>query len=197
MPDQTESLGGRLPLLDPKSLTGAQQEAYDHLRKTSTPWAASVPFQSQTHHGRYIGPFNPVLYSHEISLSFFAWQEAEGKHTTLNQRVRQVVILTVGAVWECDYERYAHAAVARKAGIPEAAVAALVRGEPADGLDDQERLAQRFTRQLTAERRIDDRLYREAEAAFGARGIVDIVYLAGCYDAISSLLNAFEVPAPD
>lgn len=42
---------------------------------------------------------------------------AEDKHTSLDARVRQVVILAVGAVWKADYQLYAHAAVARKAGL--------------------------------------------------------------------------------
>ena len=119
MPDQTKTLGGRLPLLDPETLSGAQKEAYDHIGKTYVPWAASVPFQTQTDDGRYIGSFNPVLYSPEIGLRFFAWQEAEGKYTTLNEKIREVVILTVGSVWKSHYELYAHSAAARKAGISE------------------------------------------------------------------------------
>ena len=110
--------------------------------------------------------------------------------------MRQVVILTVGAVWGCDYERYAHTAVSRKAGIAEATIAALAKGDLAEGLSAKERLAQRFTYEITANHRIDDALYEEAQSAFGPQGLVDLLYLAGCYDTISSLLNTFKVPAP-
>ena len=160
------------------------------------PWAESAGFQSKTDDGRLIGPFNSVLYSPGISPAFLALQAAEQKHTTLDERIRQVVILTVGAVWGCDYERYAHVAVARKAGIPDAAIAALAKGDPADGLSAEERLAQRFTYEITANHRIEDALYDEAQATFGPQGLVDLLYLAGCYDTISSLLNTFRVPAP-
>ena len=197
MPPRSHGLGGRIPLMDPEGLTPPQKATYDVIERTLVPWAEAAGFKASTADGRLIGPFNSILLSPEITASFLALQEAEKKHTTLTERVRQVVILTVGAVWACDYERYAHSAVAREAGIPQAAIEALARGEPAEDLDERERLAQSFTMRLTAERRIDDELYRAAEAAFGARGIVDIGYLAGCYDAISSLLNAFDVPAPE
>ncbi len=75
-------------------------------------------------------------------------------------------------------------------------IGALTHGEAAEGLTQDECVAQRFTRQLTEAHEIDDQLYAEAAAAFGARGIVDLIVLAGCYDTVSSLLNAFRVPVP-
>ena len=191
-----EALGGRLKLLSPSELNPDQKRTYDVIDTDMAPWAESAGFRSKTDDGRLIGPFNSVLYSPGISPAFLALQAAEQKHTTLDERVRQVVILTVGAVWGCDYERYAHAAVARKAGMPDAAIAALARGDPADGLGARERLAQRFTYEITANHRVDDALYDEAQAMFGPQGLVDMLYLAGCYDTISSLLNAFKVPTP-
>ena len=193
----SHGLGGRVALLDPQSLTGAERRTYDTIDKTMVPWADEAGFRSKTLDGKLIGPFNSILFSPGITDSFLALQQAEQKHTTLSDRVRQVVILTVGAVWQCDYERYAHSAVARKTGISDATIAALVHAEPAPDLDQKERCAQRFTRQLTAEHQIDDELYAETEAAFGAKGIVDLIYLAGCYHTISALLNTFEVPAPE
>ena len=87
--------------------------------------------------------------------------------------------------------------MAEKAGIPDATIKALINDEPAPDLDNKEQCAQRFTRQLTAEHQIDDDLYAATEMAFGAQGIVDIIYLAGCYHTISALLNTFKVPVPE
>ena len=191
-----EALGGRIKLLSPSELSPDQKRTYDTIITEMIPWAESAGFQSKTEDGRLIGPFNSVLHSPGITAAFLALQAAEQKHTTLDERVRQVVILTVGAVWGCDYERYAHAAVARKAGIADADIAALAKGDPADGLSAKERLAQRFTYEITANHRIDDALYDEAQSTFGPQGLVDLLYLAGCYDTVSSLLNTFKVPAP-
>ena len=196
MDDPSQGMGGRLKLLEPSELTPEQKQTYDIIDTNMVPWAEASGFISKTGDGRLIGPFNSVLYSPGISPAFLALQAAEQKHTTLDERVRQVVILTVGAVWGCDYERYAHAAVARKAGMSETAIAALAKGEPAAELSAKERLAQRFTYEITANRKIDDALYSEADVEFGTQGLVDMLYLAGCYDTISSLLNAFKVPAP-
>lgn len=85
MSAQTETLGGRLPLLDPSTLSPAQKETYEHLNKTWIPWANGVPFQSKLEDGRLIGPFNPILFSPAISSSFLALQETEQKNTSLSQ----------------------------------------------------------------------------------------------------------------
>ena len=189
-------LGGRLPLFQPDALSPAQKKTYDTINTKMVPWAEKSGFKAKNDDGTLIGPFNGILLSPEITDAFLALQAAEQAHTTLTDRVRQVVILTVGAVWQCDYERYAHAAVAQKAGLSGDVVSALAQGRPATELAPEEQLAQRFARQITAERQVDDALYAEAEAAFGAQGILDLLYLAGCYDTISSLLNTFRVPAP-
>jgi 4-carboxymuconolactone decarboxylase len=97
VPAQTETLGGRLPLLDPSTLSIAQKETYERLNRTWIRWASGVPFQSKLDDGRLIGPFNPILFSPAISSSFLDLQETEQKNTSLSQRVRQVVILAVGA----------------------------------------------------------------------------------------------------
>lgn len=191
-----EALGGRLPLLHPAEMDEGQRTLYDHIAATAVPWAEAAGFRIETAEGRLIGPFNAVLFSPDIGRSFLDLQDEEGKRTALSERVRQVVILTVGSVWQAPYELYAHSAVARRAGLSEEAVRALAGGEPADDLSHEERVAQRFTRQLASERRVDDETYRAAESAFGRKGLVDMVVLSGCYHVVCSMLNAFGIPAP-
>ena len=197
MPEARQNLGGRLPLFDPTKLTNAQKGVYDEIRKNMVPWAEAAGFKAQLSDGRLVGPFNAILASPEIASSFLALQASEQEHTSLHERVRQVVILTVGAVWKSDYERYAHAAVARKAGLSDEVIRALAEGQQTDDLTEDERIAQRFTKQLTADRQVDDSLYAEAESTLGTKGIVDLIVLAGCYGIVSSLLNAFRVPVPE
>jgi 4-carboxymuconolactone decarboxylase len=193
---QIDNLGGRLPLLDPAKLSQTQREVYDLANSTMVPWAEAAHFQSKTSDGKMIGPFNPVLYAPEMASCFADLQAAEAKYTPLSERVRQVVILSVGAVWKADYELYAHSAVALKAGLSEAAIRSLATGGVPEDLSDEERVAQRFVRQLTAEHHVEEALYRAAEAAFTREGLVSMTFLAGCYQVVCSLLNVFEIPAP-
>ena len=189
-------LGGRLPLLDPAALTDSQKAVYDRLRATMIRWADQSGFQGMTDEGRLIGPFNPVMLSPGIAPAFLDLQDAEQASTSLSERVRQVVILAVGAVWRAEYELYAHAAVARKAGLQDDVIRSLAAGTLPEELSEQEKVAGRFARQLAAERRVDAELYRTAETAFGTQGLVDITFLAGIYQLVCGLLAAFEIPAP-
>jgi hypothetical protein len=43
---------------------------------------------------------------------------------------------------------------------------------------------------------VNDALFEEARQTFKERGVLDLIILAGCYDLVSSLLNAFEIPKP-
>src|SRR5260370_20113072 len=122
--------------------------------------------------------------------------DAEPKNTKLDKRTRQIVILTVGAVWNSPYELYAHSAEARKVGLPEEAIQALASGESPEGLTSNELMAHRFARHLTAEHRVGDDLYRKAKQAFGEEGLVYMSYLIGIYLVTCALLNGFEIPAP-
>src|SRR5260370_24209057 len=117
--------------------------------------------------------------------------DAEPKNTKMEQRMGQIVRLSVGDVWNSPYELYAHSAEARKVGLPDGAIQALASGESPEGLTSNELVAHRFARQLTAERRVDDDLYRKAKQVFGEEGLVDMIYLIGIYHVTCSLLNAF------
>lgn len=196
MAEREAGLGGRLPLLDPQQLTGDQQKLYEQMNQTLISWADASGFQGKTEDGKLIGPFNPFLYSTGITPGFLQWMQADSQHTSLNKRVHEVVILSVGAVWKSPYELYAHSAVARKVGVPEGAIDALIAGHCPAELTPEEQVACRFARQLASERRVDPDLYREAESAFGRVGLVDMTYLIGMYLLTCALLNVFEIPAP-
>ena len=190
------NLGGRLPLVEADTLDAAQRELFDHLRARVVPWADVAGFRSTTADGRFIGPFNAALRSPAVAGAFLELQASEQRHTSLSDRVRQVVILAVGAAWAADYEIYAHSAVARHSGIPDDAVRRLVAGTLPDTLSDEEKVAYRFAQKLSTTHRIDDSTFNQARKAFGDSGIVDIIILAGTYYTVCGLLNAFEVPTP-
>ena len=121
------------------SLNEAQLALFDRLTQSVAPWAERAGFASRSGDGRFIGPFNPSLLSPDIAARFLEFQFAEEKNSTLSERVRQVVILAVGAVWRSAYELYAHSAAARTAGLSEKAVGTLAKGGVPDELSPAER----------------------------------------------------------
>jgi 4-carboxymuconolactone decarboxylase len=160
------------------------------------PWADAAGFATTAPDGRLIGPSNPALLSPAVTTSMLDLSVAERTHTSLTDRVREIVILAVGAVWQADYEVYAHVALARTAGLSEQAARMIAAGEEPDELSEREATAQRLTSQLSTIHRVDDTLYRQAEDAFGAQGLVDIAFLIGIYQSVCAVLTLFSIPAP-
>ena len=148
------ALGGRLPLCAREALDPAQKELFDWLMIKASPWAEDTGFQVSTQAGQLIGPFNPALLTPGISSAFFDLALAEQKHTSLTKRSREVVILTVGAVWQAPYELYAHCAVGRDAGLSDDAVHTLADGGLPKDLSDDETVAHRVARALASEPKV-------------------------------------------
>jgi 4-carboxymuconolactone decarboxylase len=197
MPKSNQYLGGRLPLLDPKALSPDQRELYLRLDRTMISWATATGFLGKTEDGRLIGPFNPILYSPGISTAFMDLHDAEGAHTLLDEQTRQVVILAVGSVWGTDYERYAHVAAARKAGLSNDVIAALSAGREPANLSQPARIAVNFARELSTEHAVADDTYHAAVGTFGEKGVVDLTFLIGIYHIVCGLLNVVKAPVPE
>lgn len=196
MTNRTPALGGRLPLVDGATMTGAQRALSESLKASWEPWASKLGVKVTTSDGQLIGPFNSFLLHPPLAAKLAEFLAAETAHTTLPERVRQVIIVVVGAVWVSAYELYAHCAAAGAAGLSARAVDVLANGGIPDELSASEEIAARFARGLSTARRIDDALYAAAVQAFGATGVFDIGVLIGQHHAICSLFALFDVPAP-
>ena len=157
--------------------------------------AENAGFRSQTPAGELLGPFNALLYSPELANAMLVYQQTEARLTSVSRKLREVVILTVGAVWKSPYELYAHDAVARSLGISAGDVALMCAGKPPINLGEEGALAQRFIMALIKEHDVSDELYSEALAQFGHKPLIDMMHLAGLYTTVCALLNAFRVPA--
>ena len=195
-PSGDDKLGGRLELLRPDELPDERRSFYDELQATKIAWARKSGFQGDLPDGRLIGPFNVFLYAPEMARAFNGWVDAESRHSSLSARVRQVIILTVGGIWQSAYEVYAHSAVGREAGLEESTMRSIVARRDPDELEADERVAYRFTRALVRDKGVSDELYDETVGVMGVQGVADTVQLIGLYLATSALLNAFDVPAP-
>jgi 4-carboxymuconolactone decarboxylase len=196
MTTSNQDLGGRLPLHDPATLTSAQRELYNQLKATWVAYADQLGVEAMTEDGRLTGPFNAFLLHPEVTAKLWEFQTAESAQTTLPPRVREVVIIVVGAVWRAGYELYAQVQVGRKAGLSDDVITALSNGGIPEALSPQEKIAARLALELSTRHRVGDELYREAEQAFGRTGLFDIVAVMGVYQTVCSALALFEVPAP-
>jgi 4-carboxymuconolactone decarboxylase len=187
---------GRLPGLVPAGMDPAQRALYDDIVAHEVPWAETGGARAIAADGSLLGPFNPLLFSPAIGAAMLGLFRADGGNTSLPPRVHEIVILTVGAAWHAAYELYAHGAIGKARGLPDAMIEAIASGKRPEFDDQSEASAYDFTWQLTHNHAIDNATYLRAAREFGQAGIQDMVVLTGLYLTVCAIVNTFEIPVP-
>ncbi|BBA95604.1 hypothetical protein RVR_523 [Actinacidiphila reveromycinica] len=145
---------------------------------------------------RLLGPFGLALLSPGIGSRSLAVGAAFRAASVLTARGREIAILTVAAVTGCSYERYAHAAVGRSAGLTEEEVAALLDGR-FPGRDAVERAVHGIAlAYLAASSGEGPALPEEAVAVLDDRALYELVMLLGHYRSLALAMDVFGVGAP-
>src|ERR1700750_2613752 len=116
--------------------------------------------------------------------------------TSIERRLSEIAIITIGARWQTEFEWWAHAPMAREHGVADAVVDAIGRGEDPPFQADDERTVYALARELSQTGRAGRDAYAAAQRRLGDAGLVELVSLCGYYTLVSFLLNAFEVPLP-
>lgn len=173
----------RLPELRYEAMTTDQQRVHDEI--------VAGP------RGQVIGPLQAWLHSPglaERAQKLGAYVRFE---SALPAQLAELAILVTAHHWRAEFEWYAHARLARAAGIPETVIEALRRGAAPPLVDPASRAVYALARELHRTRTVSEATYAAAEAALGRAALVDLVGLLGYYTLVSMTLNAFAVPTPD
>src|ERR1700729_2603955 len=117
-------------------------------------------------------------------------------NTSLDKRINEMAILMTAQAWGAQYEWYAHAPLALKAGLDPKVLAAIGAGRKPDNMKDDEAIVWEFTTQLRRDHSVDDAIYARALEKFGEQGIIDLVAVNGYYDTVSMTLNVAHVSPP-
>lgn len=143
--------------------------------------------------GGMVGPFNAFVHVPKIGKRLSSLGGLLRFRTTIERRLIEVAICTVGAHWRSEFEFWAHAPMALEHGVTPSVVDALREGRPPEFDRDDERVVHAVTSQLFNDRRVDDATFSEGETLLGETGMVELATLIGYYCLISMLLNLFDV----
>jgi 4-carboxymuconolactone decarboxylase len=179
----------RLPYLRRDDLTPGGQNVWDSL-----PDSRGMNLHNEQ--GGLVGPFNAFVHAPAVGQHLTQLGATLRYGTSIERRLLEVAIITVGARWKAEFEWWAHAAMARRHGVADAVIDAIARGEDPPFEADDERAIYTAARQLTETGRLSDDVYGSVHELIGDTGAVELVCLCGYYTLISFLLNAFEVPLP-
>ena len=116
--------------------------------------------------------------------------------TTVDLATKEVVVLRVSALNRCDYCVPTHEVAARRAGLPDEAVAALAGPGPAEaGLTEAQRALARFCDQVVSRcGAVDDAALAEMRAHFEEHEIVELTVLAGLITMLNYVAGLGRLP---
>jgi 4-carboxymuconolactone decarboxylase len=175
----------RLALLKDEQLNDAQQSLLASLR--SGPRGQSLNVR---------GPFAAWMHAPEFGQLAQALGAHARYHSTLPPRLSEFAILCTAAIWRAQYEWFAHAPMALKAGIPADVIEDLRSGrKPAGAAEDQQAIYN-FVQELYETWRVSDETYKRLHGFLGDKAMVEFVGILGYYVLISMTLNVFHMLPP-
>src|SRR6267154_935866 len=166
--------------------------------------AEMTPAQRRVHdlivagrRGRFGGPFQLLIRAPEICEHASQLGEHLRWGTSLPDRLSELAIISTARFWRAQYEWFAHAPLAEKAGVPAAAIEMIRTGGTPVFTEQDEALIYRVCNEIFRTQRLSDASFSEAVKALGENGLVEVIAIIGYYTLIGNTLNVFQVGLPE
>lgn len=143
------------------------------------------------------GPFEAWLRSPVLADRAQRLGEFCRFNSSLAPHLSELAILLTGKHWAAQYEFFAHARLARQAGLPDDTIEAIRTGARPTLRDDHEQAVYDLVTEYLATHRVSDATYERAIEVLDERGVVDVIGVVGYYGLVSMTLNVFEVGLPE
>ncbi|MEE8398177.1 MAG: carboxymuconolactone decarboxylase family protein [Desulfobacterales bacterium] len=182
----------RLASLVPEMMDDEQRDLYNSI---NTGERAKVSLTDDR--GALVGPYNTWLYSPYVGERIQQLGAALRFHNALPPNLLELAILMIGCRWSAQFEWWAHARLAKRAGLSDETIDHIKSRERPESATPDELIVHDFCLELLDGKRVSDDRYQETKALIGEKGIVDLISLMGYYTMISMTLNVFEIPLPE
>jgi 4-carboxymuconolactone decarboxylase len=155
----------RLPELDPAKFSPEQKKVHEAVLAGPR--------------GKVVGPIkvwlkNAGLAEHAQALGAYC-----RFNSSLPPRLSELAILVTGSFWKANYEWFAHAPLAIKAGIDPAAVEAIRTGATPTFTKSDEQVIYDFATELTRTKRVSNATFERAKKELGETSVIDLVVFIG------------------
>jgi 4-carboxymuconolactone decarboxylase len=175
----------------PDELTGERRELYQAI--TSGPRGRGPQaFPLTDDDGALRGPFNGFLLAPRLGSALQELGAAVRYATALSAREREIAVLVVAAHWDSAFEREAHEAVGRAAGLSDAELADLREGRRPPLEDTREVACWTLTRALVAGD-VDDGTWAACVPPLDQESVFELTTLVGYYATLALQLRVFRV----
>ncbi|KUI34984.1 carboxymuconolactone decarboxylase [Mycobacterium sp. IS-1590] len=110
--------------------------------------------------------------------------------STLPPRLRELAVLRVAHLTNCEYEWRHHVEMGRAEGLTDEVIAAVQHGQASDELD---RAVLRAVDELQDNANVSDATWAALSEHLEERQLMDLVFTIGCYGALAMAINTFGV----
>ena len=172
------------------------QRAFARRFTTGKRAAPSNAFQLADAHGQLTGPASAWLLSPGVGGAVEALGAQMRFELPFSDRARESVILAVAHAEDSAFERFAHEAAGRAAGLDDADFAAIRDGGHPAGADACERLILDTARALLRDGDLDEAGYAATVAELGESGVFELVTLVAYYRMAALQLRVFRIQPP-
>lgn len=173
----------RIPLVTRDDVPEGEKSAYD-------------AFMQGRGNRPNVGPYSLLLHMPEMAQRLEALRTYIRGEASLPQKLQELVMLSVAREMDCAFIWYAHAAVARQAGVRDDIVDSIREKRELTHLAPDELTVVHFTRELLRTRKVSQPTFDAAMAQFGQRGMMTLTNLIACYAVLAYNMNTYEVEAP-
>jgi 4-carboxymuconolactone decarboxylase len=141
------------------------------------------------------GPFNAYARSPDLGILLLEVSDFVRFKTSLPPRLSEFAILIAAQQWSQSYEWHAHYALAIKGGLDRQVLVDLAAGRRPQGMKEDEAALYDFCIEMYRDKKVSDASFKTARAAFGERGVMDVIGILGYYDLVSMALIAQRTTA--
>lgn len=110
--------------------------------------------------------------------------------STVPDRIRELAVLRVAHLTDCEYEWEHHVNMGRDAGLTDEVIAGIQRGDAADELDKAVLSA---VDELQNNSVVSDATWAALSTHFDEHQLMDLIFTIGCYGALAMAINSFGV----
>lgn len=135
------------------------------------------------------------IFAHhpDLTRGFYAFNGHILFGSTIDPRVRELLVLRVAHLRRSAYEWAQHALLADDAGLTVDEVARVRLGPDADGWDPLDAALVRAVDELVADARIADATWSVLAAELDERQLLDVVFTVGAYEMLAMAFNSFGI----
>ena len=171
----------RIPAVARERLTPDDQQIFDRIAESR---------------GSVRGPYSVLMHSPKLADLVSNLGAYLRFDTEIPKALTEVVTLATAREIGSRYEFYAHAPLARKAGVSEQTILAIAHGSAPEDLSGDEEMVVRYAQELLREHKISDSTFDAVQKRFGVQGMVDLTGLVGHYLLVGHVMAAFDVEPP-